>query len=303
MPEKAAFFHFFQRFVAIPCEISGLEVVPLTERSTSRHFSFSGRQTSRALPYGFPIAAEGNTNATGKYDSTATPLYVAGVKVHPLTALVAAADNTPKPFSTRSPINLPSVPTVRITTTVPDVTVFAGNAAKVAEFTCAGRKSPFDRSKPCGGVAVPFAIPAPPGLKGLKTTFTSTTPATGTPSSIAGKYFQFFTAFVAASVSGGVSVTICTFCTPPPAPTLTSSVTIPVIDVFTGYGISPPLAIPAPLYFPPVCPNTAPLVTKIVAAAATLHLVLISSPLALVASPAGALHTGVLAPCSQPSPL
>jgi hypothetical protein len=24
MPEKAAFFHFFQRFVAIPCEISGL---------------------------------------------------------------------------------------------------------------------------------------------------------------------------------------------------------------------------------------------------------------------------------------
>jgi len=146
MPEKAAFFHFFQRFVAIPCEISGLEVVPLTERSTSRHFSFSGRQTSRALPYGFPIAAEGNTNATGKYDSTATPLYVAGVKVHPLTALVAAPDNTPKPFNTRSLTNLPSVPTVRITTTVPDVTVFAGNAAKVAEFTCAGRKSPFDRS-------------------------------------------------------------------------------------------------------------------------------------------------------------
>src|SRR6516165_7710119 len=261
------------------------------------------RQTSRALPYGFPIAAEGNTNATGKYDSTATPLYVAGVKVHPLTALVAAPDNTPKPFNTRSLTNLPSVPTVRITTTVPDVTVFAGNAAKVAEFTCAGRKSPFDRSKPCGGVAVPFAIPAPPGLNGLKTTFTSTTPATGTPSSIAGKYFQFFTAFVAASVSGGVSVTICTFCTPPPAPTLTSSVTIPVIDVFTGYGISPPLAIPAPLYFPPVCPNTAPLVTKIVAAAATLHLFLIYSPLALVAPQAGSLHTGVLAPCSQPSPL
>ena len=25
MPEKKAFFHFFQRFVAIPCEISGLE--------------------------------------------------------------------------------------------------------------------------------------------------------------------------------------------------------------------------------------------------------------------------------------
>jgi len=27
MPEKAAFFHFFQRFVAIPCEISGLALV------------------------------------------------------------------------------------------------------------------------------------------------------------------------------------------------------------------------------------------------------------------------------------
>src|SRR6516225_7454874 len=26
MPEKAAFFHFFQRFVAIPCEISGLAI-------------------------------------------------------------------------------------------------------------------------------------------------------------------------------------------------------------------------------------------------------------------------------------
>jgi len=89
-------------FLAHPCTLTALRS-PRVRLPQAGHSS----QGSLATSHGFPIAADGNTNATGKYDSTAAPLYVAGANVHPLTARVAAADSTPTLLNTLTPPRLP----------------------------------------------------------------------------------------------------------------------------------------------------------------------------------------------------